>query len=85
MTAYDFWEPLSIRMTPRVLASLQGWGRGRDRARALQSWIHCGVVPIGLLRELEPPERCRSCGYSINPACDDHFTVNSRMHIVSAR
>ena len=77
MTAYDFWEPLSLRLPIRVMRVLSGHGEvcehSRNRARSIESWIHDRIVPIGLLREVEPSRVCRSCGHTINPACDDHF------------
>ena len=78
MPAYDFWEPLSIRLSAVALSLLSGPGEvceyTHNRARAVENMIHARIVPIGLLREVEPQPVCRSCGHSINPACDDHFT-----------
>lgn len=74
MPAYDFWEPLSIRIPSRVMRILSGDDRDKTRARWIESWIHAEEIPIGLLREIEPPLVCRSCGHAINPGCEDHFT-----------
>ena len=74
MTAYDFWEALSVRIPPHIMMMMSGRHANRDRARDLESWIHAAEVPIGLLREAEPQRVCRSCGHAINLSCDDHFT-----------
>jgi len=73
MTLYDFWEPLTLLIPPDSMHFLSGDDPNRQRARCLETWIHARMIPIGLLREIEPPSRCRSCGHHINPACDDHF------------
>lgn len=54
MTAYDFWEPLSLRLPSRVMRILSGDEPNRQRARCIETWIHARRVPIGLLRETEP-------------------------------
>jgi hypothetical protein len=71
--AYDFWEALSIRLSLDSVVCLRfSKKKSRDRARAIESMIHLRIVPIGLLREIEPAAVCRSCGYAINPCCDSH-------------
>jgi hypothetical protein len=74
MSAYDFWEALSIRLSVESMLPLSAHGEShsRCRARAIENMIHARIVPIGLLRELEPPAVCRSCGYTTNLSCESH-------------
>jgi hypothetical protein len=73
MTAYDFWEPLSLRLPVQVMRFLSDDQSNRQRARCIETWIHARIIPIGLLREVEPLPLCRSCGHNVNPDCDAHF------------
>ena len=79
MTAYDFWEPLSLRLSSVSLSLLSGHCEyNHNRARAIENMIHARVVPIGLLREIESSNHedfsCRSCGHNgDNPHCTDDY------------